>query len=123
MESMLNMEKSLLALSKDDLLEMVNAGLAKISVVDDYMAEFWKQLLPDIELHQDAAVARHVELFLKAAPGAVARAKALLRQVYGRLPENVIPMTTEAIADQRVSAEGQEGLRAFLEKRTPSWQA
>ena len=79
------------------------------------------EVVPAADL--DAAVARHVELFLKAAPGAVARAKALLRQVYGRLPENVIPMTTEAIADQRVSAEGQEGLRAFLEKRTPSWQA
>jgi methylglutaconyl-CoA hydratase len=69
----------------------------------------------------DAAVDRHVQLFLKAAPGAVARAKALLRDVNGRLPEDVISLTTAAIADQRVSAEGQEGLRAFLEKRPAAW--
>lgn len=69
----------------------------------------------------DAAVEHHVQLFLKAAPGAVARAKALLRQVHGRLPEDVVGITTAAIADQRVSAEGQDGLRAFLEKRQPAW--
>jgi methylglutaconyl-CoA hydratase len=69
----------------------------------------------------DEAVNRHVELFLKAAPSAVARAKALLRQVHGRLPEDVVAMTSAAIADQRVSAEGQEGLKAFMEKRPASW--
>jgi methylglutaconyl-CoA hydratase len=30
-------------------------------------------------------------------------------------------VTVAAIAAQRVSEEGQEGLRAFLEKRRPSW--
>jgi methylglutaconyl-CoA hydratase len=69
----------------------------------------------------DLAVDHHVQLFLKAAPGAVARAKTLLRQVHGRLPEDVTGITTAAIADQRVSAEGQEGLRAFLEKRPAAW--
>ncbi len=69
----------------------------------------------------DDAVNRHIDLFLKAAPGAVARAKALLRQVHGRLPEDVMALTTSAIADQRVSAEGQEGLKAFMEKRPASW--
>lgn len=69
----------------------------------------------------DATVERHVQLFLRAAPSAVARAKALLRQVHGRLPEDVISLTTAAIADQRVSPEGQEGLRAFLEKRPAAW--
>lgn len=77
------------------------------------------EVVPAGEL--DAAVDRHVQLFLKAAPGAVARAKALLREVHGRLPEDVVSLTTAAIADQRVSAEGQEGLRAFLEKRPAAW--
>src|SRR6266849_3138299 len=31
------------------------------------------------------------------------------------------PDTARRIAEQRTSAEGQEGLRAFLEKRRPSW--
>jgi methylglutaconyl-CoA hydratase len=69
----------------------------------------------------DDAVERHAQLFLKAAPGAVAKAKALLRQVHGRLPEDVVGLTTAAIADQRVSPEGQEGLKAFLEKRPAAW--
>jgi len=43
-------------LEDDDLLEMANAGLVKNVVVDDYMAEFWKQVLPDIVLHKDVAL-------------------------------------------------------------------
>jgi membrane-bound lytic murein transglycosylase MltF len=43
-------------LEDDDLLEMVNAGLVKAIVVDDYMAEFWKQVFPNIVLHKDAAL-------------------------------------------------------------------
>jgi len=38
-------------LEDEDLLEMVNAGLIPITVVDDYLAEFWKQVFTDITLH------------------------------------------------------------------------
>jgi methylglutaconyl-CoA hydratase len=31
------------------------------------------------------------------------------------------PETARRIAERRTSAEGQEGLRAFLERRTPEW--
>ena len=37
-----------------------------------------------------------------------------------RGPGEATALTAEAIARRRVSAEGQEGLRAFLEKRTPA---
>ena len=43
-------------LEDEDLLEMVNAGLIKITVVDDYLAEFWKQALPDLTVHDTVAV-------------------------------------------------------------------
>ena len=43
-------------LEDEDLLEMVNAGLVKIVVVDDYLAQFWKQIFTGIELHPDVAV-------------------------------------------------------------------
>jgi methylglutaconyl-CoA hydratase len=33
-----------------------------------------------------------------------------------------MPISAAAIAARRVSTEGQEGLRAFLEKRAPGWQ-
>jgi hypothetical protein len=34
---------------------------------------------------------------------------------------NAIPYTIEAIAERRVSDEGQEGMKAFLEKRLAAW--
>jgi methylglutaconyl-CoA hydratase len=71
----------------------------------------------------DLTVERHVQQFRKAAPSAVAATKALLRDVAGHRPADVMSLTVEAIARQRVSPEGQEGLRAFLEKRTASWAA
>ena len=43
-------------LEDDDVLEMVNAGLAPITVVDDYLAEFWSQVFTNIKVHRDVAV-------------------------------------------------------------------
>jgi membrane-bound lytic murein transglycosylase MltF len=43
-------------LEDEDLLEMVNAGLVKTVIVDDYIASFWKQVLPDLVLHPEVAV-------------------------------------------------------------------
>ncbi len=40
----------------DDILEMVNAGLVQYTVVDDYMATFWKQVFPKIVLQNEVAV-------------------------------------------------------------------
>ena len=69
----------------------------------------------------DAAVDEHLKLFRKAAPSAVARTKRLLTDVAGHRPADVLNLTVDHIANQRVSPEGQEGLRAFLEKRPASW--
>jgi methylglutaconyl-CoA hydratase len=69
----------------------------------------------------DATVQRYVAELLSAAPSAVATAKALIPRVIGRLPEDVAELTATTIAAQRASAEGQDGLRAFLEKRSPGW--
>jgi methylglutaconyl-CoA hydratase len=71
----------------------------------------------------DLAVERHVAQFMKAAPGAIAATKRLLSQVAGHPPADVLELSVEAIATQRVSPEGQEGMRAFLEKRPASWQS
>jgi methylglutaconyl-CoA hydratase len=71
----------------------------------------------------DLTVERHVQQFWKAAPTAVAATKRLLRDVHGHRPEDVMARTVDAIANQRVSAEGQEGLKAFLEKRPATWTA
>ena len=44
------------ALEDDDVLEMVNAGLVDITIVDDFVAEFWAQLFSNLQLHKGAAV-------------------------------------------------------------------
>jgi membrane-bound lytic murein transglycosylase MltF len=43
-------------LEDDDVLEMVNAGLAPITVVDDYLAEFWSRVFTAITVHSDIPV-------------------------------------------------------------------
>lgn len=77
------------------------------------------EIVPAAEL--DAAVDRFVSEALSAAPTAVARAKRLIQQVLGKPPAEVMDVTAEAIAAQRVSPEGQDGLKAFLEKGAPAW--
>jgi methylglutaconyl-CoA hydratase len=69
----------------------------------------------------DAAVKRYVDELLTAAPSGVAAAKALVPRVAGRSPQEAMALTAAAIASQRVSEDGQDGLRAFLEKRRPRW--
>ncbi|RJF86068.1 transporter substrate-binding domain-containing protein [Sphingomonas cavernae] len=38
-------------LEDDDLLEMVNAGLIPAIVVDNYLADYWKQIFPNLNVH------------------------------------------------------------------------
>jgi methylglutaconyl-CoA hydratase len=78
-----------------------------------------RRAVPEEDL--DAAVASRVEEILKAGPQAAAEAKALIREVAWSRVEDVQRYTVEKIADVRVSPEGQEGMRAFLEKRKPRW--
>lgn len=76
-------------------------------------------VVPAAEL--DGRVQTYVDELLTAAPTGVAASKALIAQVWGRSPHEAMPLTASAIAAQRVSAEGQDGLKAFLEKRKPRW--
>lgn len=69
----------------------------------------------------DAAVEACVREILAGAPGGIAAAKGLIPRVAGARPAEVADLTSRAIAAQRVSPEGQEGLAAFLEKRRPGW--
>jgi methylglutaconyl-CoA hydratase len=76
-------------------------------------------VVPTTEL--DAAVDRYVQEFLTGGPAAIAAAKVLIPEVWGHSVAEAMPLTAAAIAARRVSPEGQEGLRAFLAKRKPSW--
>lgn len=70
----------------------------------------------------DGAVDAHIRELMTAGPEAVAAAKALVPAVWGQSMDLATELTARAIAARRVSKEGQEGLRAFLEKRPPSWK-
>jgi methylglutaconyl-CoA hydratase len=72
-------------------------------------------LVHEVTEDLDAAVERVVGELLSAGPRAARWAKRLVRE----RPEGA--ETARWIAERRTSDEGQEGLRAFLEKRKPSW--
>ena len=70
----------------------------------------------------DAAVDTYVRELLSSGPDAVAAAKGLIPDVWARTTSDVLAMTAETTAMQRVSNEGQEGMLAFIEKRRARWR-
>jgi methylglutaconyl-CoA hydratase len=73
------------------------------------------------ELHSSAE--HFISSLLQNSPAAITAAKSLIHNIYNRkISNNVVAHTTQAIAEIRVSDEGQEGLTAFLSKRKPAWQ-
>ena len=44
------------ALEDEDMMEMLNAGLLSLIVVDDWKAKMWAQILPKIKVNEQAAV-------------------------------------------------------------------
>lgn len=70
----------------------------------------------------DDAVAQVVHDLLLGSPDAQHRIKRLLEAISSGSLDDADRKTPGFIADARASEEGQEGLRAFLEKRRPSWQ-
>jgi methylglutaconyl-CoA hydratase len=72
----------------------------------------------------DAAVEDQLEMLLKGGPVALRECKALIHMVDGHTlasDQALRRRTAELIAQLRIAEEGQEGLSAFLEKRTPEW--
>lgn len=70
----------------------------------------------------DAGVDALLGHLLAASPAAVAASKDLIRSVArGAIDEDMIAGTAVRIAAARVSVDGKEGIRSFLEKRKPAW--
>lgn len=82
-------------------------GLVQHSVADEELWGHTKKLAEEIT---------------KLAPLAVTACKSLVDQVAARnIDANLGEFTASLIAKKRISAEGQRGLQAFLEKKTPVW--
>ena len=75
-------------------------------------------LVDDVADDLDAAVERLLDSLLAGGPEAVRAAKRLVLDAPLDGDE-----TARRIAERRASLEGQEGLRAFLEKRPPAWRS
>jgi methylglutaconyl-CoA hydratase len=86
-----------------DAAEALRIGLVHQTVSDDRL---------------DAAVEAAVTDLLRGAPGALATIKRLPTLVAGDNPSGAM---TALLAERLASDEGQEGLRAFLEKRPAAW--
>lgn len=77
------------------------------------------KIAPEGEL--DMEVDALLKQFLSSGPSAIHAAKRLVRDVPGMSREEYIEYTARMISELRTSPEGQEGTKAFLEKRKPNW--
>jgi methylglutaconyl-CoA hydratase len=93
---------------------------ARFPAARAYKLDLVHAVVPEAEL--DETIERYVAEIVTAGPDAIAAAKALIRDVCNtRSVADATAITAKALASRRASAEGQEGLRAFLEKRKPRW--
>jgi methylglutaconyl-CoA hydratase len=68
-----------------------------------------------------AAIEAEVRPYLSCAPGAVASAKELVRELGPRIDDSVIDHTIRKLVARWETSEAQEGIGAFFEKRNPAW--
>lgn len=106
-------------LEDEDLLEMVNAGLIPITVVDNYLAQFWKQVFPNLAVHNDVALRtggvlavamRHDSPQLAAALNA-SLAKFGLGTAFGNIIEQRYLVSTKYAKDATSEAERKKFLQ------------
>jgi methylglutaconyl-CoA hydratase len=90
-------------------LEAKRIGLVSDTVPDEAALDPW---IDDV-----------AKSILANGPEAVAAAKVMIREVRAFDWDRAARITTEQIAKRRISSEGQEGMKAFLEKRPPNWIA
>ncbi|GAA2898317.1 enoyl-CoA hydratase family protein [Pseudonocardia halophobica] len=69
----------------------------------------------------DAEISRYLDMLRRGAPGALAGVKDLLRRERPSSMSDDFAQMNALSADFFASTEGQEGIRAFAEKRCPTW--
>ena len=96
----------------------------RISADQAHQAGLVDELAPDAET-LPAVVGERLEQMLLCGPQALCRAKRLVDELFASQPDllsdSSLAFAAQAMADLWSSAEGREGLAAYLEKRPPSW--
>ena len=113
-------------LEDDDLLEMVNAGLMPATVVDDYLAQYWKQVFPNLVVHENLAVRTGGKLAVairKHSPGLAAELNGFIADhgfgsVFGRTLIHRYLQSTQLVTDADSETERRkfEGLLGIFRK-------
>lgn len=111
------------------VLEKMNAGAARRFMLSAEVFNVWAAADSGLieyagpESDVDAFVASLVKALSENGPEAVQVTKKMLRTLGTQSSwAEKRELTTKTIAQKRVGQEGQEGLKSFLEKRTPSWK-
>jgi methylglutaconyl-CoA hydratase len=74
------------------------------------------------ETAMEKILEQYADHIYSASPAAIADAKRLVEDVHGEVIDGSLSrLTAKRLAHRRVSAQGKEGLSAFLEKRKPDW--
>jgi 2-(1,2-epoxy-1,2-dihydrophenyl)acetyl-CoA isomerase len=77
------------------------------------------RVVPDADLHAETA---SIAATIAAGPAqALAATKRLVRSADGALTDAHLELEAKSIGDRGLSAEGREGVAAFVEKRSPRW--
>ena len=79
------------------------------------------RVVPDEDLHTETAAL--AATIAAGPPQALAATKKLVRTAHGVLTDAHLDLEAKSIGDRGLSAEGREGVRAFVEKRPPRWAA
>ena len=109
------------------VLRKIGAGAARslfltgerFSATEAYRLGLVQGVVPPHEL--DDAVNEKIAALLQCSPAAITRIKRLVDDVVFQNLDDAAPITVRAIAELRVSEEGQEGIKSFLEKRKPNY--
>jgi membrane-bound lytic murein transglycosylase MltF len=100
-------------LEDDDLLEMANAGLIKITVVYNHLAEFWKSVFTNLTVHDQVAVRAGGHLAVAIRKGSPQLANGLnaiideygLGTAFGNMMEKRYLVSTKYVKDATSEAE------------------
>jgi membrane-bound lytic murein transglycosylase MltF len=119
-------------LEDDDVLEMVNAGLIPITVVDDYLADFWKKIFTNLTVHDTVALRTGASLAVpvrKGNPKLAAELNAFLAKnglgtAFGNMMEKRYLVSTKFAKQATSEAERKKflALAEFFKKYSAQYQ-
>jgi ABC-type amino acid transport substrate-binding protein len=102
-------------LEDEDLAEMVNAGLIPLIVMDKHVADFWKQVLPKITVHDEIAIRTGGEIAWAIREGSPQLKAALddyvVRHRKGKHDPSALPEERKICQGRRIRVRSQEIFR------------